>query len=40
MIDDRIDDEDSSTLSWNRLTDRMRDILEFMADMQRVFIYI
>lgn len=36
LVDDRIDDDDSSTLSWDRLTERMRDILEFIAEMQKV----
>jgi hypothetical protein len=36
LVDDRIDDDDSSTLSWNRLTERMRDILDFIAEMQKV----
>ncbi len=39
LIDDRIDDEDRSDLSWSRLTDKMRDILKFLEDIQKVNLF-
>lgn len=36
IIDDRVDDEDQSDLSWNRLVEKMKDIIHFLDETQRV----
>ena len=36
IIDDRVDDEDQTDLSWNRLIEKMKDIIHFLEETQKV----